>query len=77
MKEGRKSLEEISPSIIRHYDLLTDEEKAENHAWGEFAAANLAGSKIWAEWQDEANNELVEGTSEIQRSVIARPLLKE
>ena len=40
-EEGRKP-EEISASVTRYYDTLTDEEIAEDHAWGEFAAAQFS-----------------------------------
>jgi hypothetical protein len=42
MKEKKKTLEEISASTMRYYDSLTDEEVAEDRAWGEFAAAQFA-----------------------------------
>jgi hypothetical protein len=41
MKE--KELEEISESFTRYYDSLTDEEIAEDRAWGEFAASQFPG----------------------------------
>jgi hypothetical protein len=42
MDGKEKRLEEISASITRYYDLLTDEEVAEDRAWGEFAAIQFA-----------------------------------
>jgi hypothetical protein len=41
MEEKMKTLEEISASITRYYDSLTEEEVAEDRAWGEFAAAQF------------------------------------
>ncbi len=41
MKEEQKELAEISDSVTRYYDSLTDEEIAEDRAWGEFAALQL------------------------------------
>jgi hypothetical protein len=41
MKE--KELEEISAAVTRYYDSLTDEEIAEDRAWGEFAASPFPG----------------------------------
>ena len=38
MKEIKNELEEISAAVTRYYDSLTDEEIAEDQAWGEFAA---------------------------------------
>jgi hypothetical protein len=43
MREKGKTLEEISACVTRYYDSLTDEELAEDRAWGEFAATQLAG----------------------------------
>jgi hypothetical protein len=51
MKKKRKTLEEISASITRYYDSLTDEEVAENRAWGQFAAAQFAREECSDEWQ--------------------------
>jgi hypothetical protein len=39
MKEKETDLEEISAAVTRYYDSLTDEEIAEDRAWGEFAAS--------------------------------------
>ncbi len=52
MDDKRKTLEEISASINRYYDSLTDEEAAEDRAWGDFSAAQLAADDSWYEWQD-------------------------
>jgi hypothetical protein len=41
MKEKEKELEEISGAVTRYYDSLTDEEIAEDRAWGEFAASQF------------------------------------
>jgi len=41
MKEREKELEEISAAVTRYYESLTDEEIAEDRAWGEFAASQL------------------------------------
>jgi alkylation response protein AidB-like acyl-CoA dehydrogenase len=73
MKQKKKTLEEISASITRYYDSLTEEEVAEDRAWAEFAATQLAGQ----ECRDQPADAVGEGTSEIQRLVIARQLLKE
>lgn len=60
MSEAEKTLDEISASMTRYYDALTDEEKAEDRAWGDFAAAQLAGSEAWDDWQDEPDVGLAE-----------------
>ena len=49
MTKKKKSLEEISASVKRYYDTITEEERAENLAWGEFAASQLAQTN----WQGE------------------------
>jgi hypothetical protein len=41
MKEKEKELQEISATVTRYYDALTDEEIAEDRAWGEFAASQF------------------------------------
>lgn len=41
MKAKEKSLEEISTATTRYYDSLTDEEIAEDRAWGEFATSQF------------------------------------
>jgi hypothetical protein len=41
MKEKMGKLEEISAAVTRYYDSLTDEEIAEDRAWGEFAASQF------------------------------------
>jgi hypothetical protein len=41
MKEKEKALEEISAAVTRYDDSLSDEEFAENHSWGEFAATQF------------------------------------
>jgi hypothetical protein len=41
MEEKMKSREEISASVTRYYDSLTDEEAAEDRAWGEFASSQF------------------------------------
>jgi hypothetical protein len=41
MRPEEKTLEEISASITRYYDSLTDEESAEQQAWGEFAQSQF------------------------------------
>lgn len=38
MKEKEKELEEISIAVTDYYDSLSDEEIAEDRAWGDFAA---------------------------------------
>jgi hypothetical protein len=38
MKEVENELERISTAVTRYYDSLTEEEIAEDCAWGEFAA---------------------------------------
>jgi len=37
-----KTLDEISASITRYYDTLTEEERAENLAWGQFAETQFS-----------------------------------
>jgi hypothetical protein len=46
MKQQEKKLKEVSASVSRYYDSLSDEEIAEDRAWGEFAAG---------QWVDENN----------------------
>ena len=41
MKEEEKELEEISAAVTHFYDSLTEEEIAEDRAWGEFAASQF------------------------------------
>jgi hypothetical protein len=41
MENEEKTLDDISASTTRYYDSLTDEERAEDLAWGEFALAQL------------------------------------
>ena len=36
-QQQASEMERISASVTRYYDSLTDEERAENRAWGEFA----------------------------------------
>ncbi len=36
-QQEAKELERISASFTRYYDSLTDEERTEDHAWGQFA----------------------------------------
>jgi hypothetical protein len=38
MKEQEKELAEISAAVTRYYDSLTEEEIAEERAWGGFSA---------------------------------------
>jgi hypothetical protein len=49
--KDKQRTEEVSASITRYYDSLTDEEAAENLAWGEFAAAQFATDDCSDEWQ--------------------------
>ena len=42
MIEKEKELEEILAAVARYYDSLTDEEIAEDRAWGDFAALQFA-----------------------------------
>jgi len=44
-----KTLEEISASVTRYYDSLTDEERAEIRAWGQFAETQFPVE----EWGDD------------------------
>jgi len=37
----KEKLEKISAAVARYYDLLMEEEIAEDRAWGEFAAAQF------------------------------------
>ena len=41
MKHSMNWLEELSASVTRYYDAITDEEKAENEEWGRFAATQF------------------------------------
>lgn len=47
MQRDGKMLEEISASITRYYDSLTDEEKAENLAWGHFSEVQMSVADDW------------------------------
>jgi len=49
MTDEEKRRKEISDSITRYYDSLTDEQVAENRAWAELVAAGLAEIN----WPDE------------------------
>jgi hypothetical protein len=42
MHRKEKTLEDLSASVTRYYDSLTDEEIAEDRAWGDFAARQWA-----------------------------------
>jgi len=54
MKPEVGSPEEISASITRYYDSLTEEERAENLAWGQFALT---------QFPTEGDCDLIEPTS--------------
>jgi hypothetical protein len=41
MRKEKKELEEIYAAATRYYDSLTDEEIADDRAWGEFAGAQF------------------------------------
>jgi hypothetical protein len=41
MNDEEKKLEAIAAAVTRYYDSLTDEELAEDRAWGEFAELNF------------------------------------
>jgi hypothetical protein len=56
MNEEEKKLKEISASVKRYYDSLTDEEVAEDRAWGRFAAAQFAGEECSDEWQGKRDD---------------------
>jgi len=73
----KKTREQISASIKHYYDSLTDEQIAEDRAWGEFAAGQFAREQCSDEWQCESATVIGEGTSEIQRLVVTRQLPKE
>jgi hypothetical protein len=45
MKKEETELEEISASVVRYYDSLSDEEIAEDSDWAEFAASQLAAGR--------------------------------
>jgi len=45
-EEEREKLEEISISFKRRYDSLTDEEVAEDQAWGEFAETQFPDDQL-------------------------------
>jgi hypothetical protein len=49
----KKTPKEISAAIARYYDSMTDEEVADDRAWGEFAGAQLAVEQGSDEWQDQ------------------------
>ena len=53
MDEKKKTLEEVSASIKLYYDSLTDEEVAENRAWGEFGSSQFAREESSDEWQGQ------------------------
>jgi hypothetical protein len=76
MEEKKKALEEISASVTRYYDSLTDEEAAEDRAWGEFAAAQLAGEECSDEWQGNPGDVIREQSTEHGRLPISRLLPK-
>jgi len=40
-QQQTKEVERISTATTRYYDSLTDEESAEDRAWGDFAATQL------------------------------------
>ena len=40
-QQQTKELERISASFTRYYDSLTDEDRAEDAAWGQFAEAEF------------------------------------
>lgn len=40
-EEEKKELDEIAASVTHYYDSLTDEEVAEDRAWGDFAATQF------------------------------------
>jgi hypothetical protein len=40
-EENKAELEKIAASVTRYYDSLTDEEVAEDRAWGDFAATQF------------------------------------
>lgn len=48
MRKEKKELEEIYAAATRYYDSLTDEEIADDRAWGEFAAMHLSDDD-WGE----------------------------
>jgi hypothetical protein len=63
MKEKKKTLEEISASIKHYYDTITEEERAENLAWGEFASSQFVLiSDEWAKIPDDIGC----GSAEVQ-----------
>jgi hypothetical protein len=62
-KIKEKKLEEISASITRYYDSLTDEEAEENRAWGEFATAQFAEQESSDEPFDQPGDIVSDRTS--------------
>lgn len=40
-----REMERVSASVTRYYDSLTEAERAENRAWGEFAESQFAGEE--------------------------------
>lgn len=45
MTENENKQQEISDQVTRYYDSLTEEEIAEDRAWGDFAAAQFADNE--------------------------------
>jgi hypothetical protein len=77
MEEKKKALEEISASVKRSYDSLTDEEAAEDRAWGEFAAAQLAGEECSDEGQSSPGDVIGLQSTEHRRLPTSQPLPKD
>ena len=47
MKRDKKRLPEISASITHYYDTLSDQERAEDLAWGKFAETQFVDGDSW------------------------------
>jgi len=61
MNEIENELERISAAVTRYYDSLTDEEIAEDRAWGEFASFQFPDAERSDELDianDRANGDL-------------------
>jgi hypothetical protein len=53
MKEKEEELEKISAAVTRYYDSLTDEEIAEDRAWGDFVASQFPADERVNDGRDQ------------------------
>jgi hypothetical protein len=52
--KGSNWLEDLSVSVTRYYDTITDEEKVEDEQWGRFAATQFPDCSYHHEnWKDD------------------------